>query len=131
MVSGGSVTVTQQQNRSAGASRLRRCLSLLPTAVGLLLLSLALLLPGSALVRAQTDTFAVGSTVQVASTDGEPLDLRSGPSSDGVVVARLAPDETVTVIAAAQVVGTTRWIPIKTASGQLGWVAEQYLATPN
>src|SRR4051812_40957990 len=119
MASGGSATMTDQPKQSAGASRLRRCLSLIPTTFGILLLATAMLMPGSALVRAQTDTFAIGSIGRVANTDGEPLNMRAGPSADDVVVARLAPDDAVTVIAASQIIGMTRWIPVQTSGGQL------------
>lgn len=107
-----------------------RSRALIPALLGVALLALAILLPGSGLVRAQTEPLAAGTIARVANTDGEPLNLRAGPSSDQPIVARLMPDEAVTVISAAQVVGTTRWIPIKTADGVLGWVAEQYLAVP-
>src|SRR4051812_7270818 len=126
---GGSATMTERHPRPADRFRPRRRLSLTPTAIGILLMCLAMLVPGSALVRAQTDTFAIGTVLRVANTDGEALNLRAGPSSDGVVVARLAPDEAVTVIAAPQIIGQTRWIPVQTSGGQLGWVSEQYLAT--
>jgi hypothetical protein len=119
--------MSQQSRQQVDRVKLRRRRPPVTRLLGFVVLALALLVPGSALVRAQTDQLAIGSVAWVANTDGEPLNLRAGPSPDETVVARLDPDEAVTVIAAAQVVGTTRWIPVKTANGVLGWVADAYL----
>jgi hypothetical protein len=96
-------------------------------AVGLVLL-VAALAPGSVLVRAQGDTLAIGTVIRVATTDGQPLDMRAGPALGHPLVTRLAPDERVTVIAEPQSDGVTRWVPVRTSNGLLGWVPDQYIA---
>lgn len=95
--------------------------------VGLLLI-VAALAPSSVLVRAQGDTFAIGAVIRVVTADGEPLDMRAGPALGHPLVTRLAPNETVTVIAEPQSDGVTRWIPVRTANGLLGWIPDQYVA---
>jgi hypothetical protein len=76
--------------------------------------------------QAQADTVPVGTQLRVANTDGEPLNLRAGPDPTQPVVARLDPDEIVTVIGPPQVAGTTRWLPVSTAANQIGWISDQY-----
>jgi hypothetical protein len=83
---------------------------------------------GSSLALAQTDAPPPGSIARVANTNGQRLNVRSGPSIDQPIVARLAPDETFTVTAVAQVVGTMRWLPVRTASNQTGWVAAEFVS---
>jgi hypothetical protein len=115
--------------RSDGRPRLRtiglavRALA----AVGLVLV-VAALAPGSVLVRAQGDGPPVGTLIRVATTDGGSLDMRAGPALGHPLVTRLAPDETITVIAEPQSDGVTRWVPVRTSNGLLGWVPDQYVA---
>ena len=125
--------MNEERTRSAAATGgwtgvRGRGLSSVRLVAGLLLLLAAMLLPGSALVRAQAETYAVGAVVRVANTDGESLNLRAGPAPDQPIVARLAPDETVTVIATSQISGGVRWVPVQTRAGQLGWVSDQYVS---
>lgn len=87
---------------------------------------LALTAAGSAAL-AQTNGPPVGSTVRVANTDGQRLNLRAGPSVDQAVLARLPEGTILTVTGAAQTAGGIRWVPVRDASGQAGWVAGQYL----
>lgn len=113
-------------NRGAGLSAIVPAARIL-AAVGLVLMAVVLG-PGSVLVRAQADTFAVGAVIRVATTDGAPLDMRAGPALGHPIVTRLAPGETVTVIAEPQSDGVARWVPVRTSNGLLGWVLDQYVA---
>ena len=117
----------QLVQKTFGRARTMRGRALISSLPGVVLLVLAMLVPGSGLVRAQSDPPAIGSTARVSTADGKPLDLRAGPSLDQPIVAQLMPDEAVTVIAAPQMTGPTRWVPIKRADGVLGWVVGQYL----
>src|SRR5947207_296570 len=92
-----------------------------------LLVLTGLLARGAPLVRAQTDSLAVGSVVKVSTTDGDLLNLRSGPSADLPIGVRLSPDDTLTVLGVPQAVGATRWLPVRTASNQVGWISDQYV----
>lgn len=76
---------------------------------------------------AQAENAAPGSTVRVANTDGVRLNLRTGPSADQMIVAQLEPGTMLTVTGAGQSPGGTRWLPVKTATGQSGWVSAQYV----
>ncbi|MFN8635664.1 MAG: SH3 domain-containing protein [Chloroflexota bacterium] len=96
-------------------------------AVGLVVAAI-LAIAQSPLVGAQGETPSVGTVVKVANTDGEPLNLRAGASASQLVVARLPVGEELTVIGPPQTEGTTRWIPVRTSSGVMGWVAAPYLA---
>jgi hypothetical protein len=95
--------------------------------VGLVLM-LATLAPASVPARAQADALTVGTLIRVATADGQPLDMRAGPGLGHPVVSRLAPEERVTVIAEPQSDGFARWVPVRTSSGVLGWVLDQYVA---
>jgi hypothetical protein len=63
----------------------------------------------------------------VVTADGQPLDMRAGPGLGHPVVTRLAPEERVTVIAEPQSDGVSRWVPVQTSSGLLGWIPDQYI----
>src|SRR5215217_9658799 len=99
---GGEVA---DEGRITGGTRCRRR-AIVPTmralAVVGLVLVVAALAPGSVLVRAQGDTLAIGAVIRVVTADGQPLDMRAGPALGHPLVTRLAPGETVTVIAEPQ-----------------------------
>jgi uncharacterized protein YgiM (DUF1202 family) len=119
----------ERRNVGDGEPGLRRAVSAMRVLVlvGLILI-VAALAPGSVPVRAQGDTLAVGAVIRVVTADGEPLDMRAGPALGHPLVARLAPNETVTVIAEPQSDGVTRWVPVRTSNGLLGWIPDQYIA---
>jgi uncharacterized protein YgiM (DUF1202 family) len=94
--------------------------------VGLVLM-LATLAPASVPARAQVDALTVGTLIRVVTADGLPLDMRAGPGLGHPVVIRLASEERVTVIAEPQSDGVTRWVPVQTSSGLLGWIPDQYI----
>ncbi|MCC7370047.1 MAG: SH3 domain-containing protein [Chloroflexi bacterium] len=79
------------------------------------------------LVWAQADQIPTGSTVRVANTDGDRLNLRAGPSTTDPIARALEPGTTLTVTGSARTVGGTRWLPVRTADGQSGWVSQQYV----
>jgi uncharacterized protein YraI len=83
---------------------------------------------GAAAALAQAELPQPGAVLRVANTDGARLNLRSGPSTDQPVVARLAVGETLTVTAVGQTVGAVRWVPVRTSGGQAGWVSAQFVA---
>jgi uncharacterized protein YraI len=83
--------------------------------------------PATSSVLAQGDTIPAGSTVRVANTDGDTLNLRAGPSSDQSAVTQLDPGASLTVTGPMQPIGGVRWIPVRTASGQAGYVSAQYV----
>lgn len=79
------------------------------------------------LALAQTQPIPAGSTVSVANTDGERLNLRSGPSTDATVVTQLDPGARLTVTGAAQTAGGSAWLPVRAADNQSGFVSAQYV----
>jgi uncharacterized protein YraI len=76
---------------------------------------------------AQTESFPTGATVRVANTDGQNLNLRAGPSVQQSIVARLPAGETLTVTGASRTAEGMRWLPVRTAAAQTGWVASDYV----
>jgi hypothetical protein len=76
---------------------------------------------------AQTQTIPAGSTVSVANTDGERLNLRAGPSTDQAVVTQLDAGTRLTVTGPSQTAGGTVWLPVRSAANQTGFVAAQYV----
>jgi hypothetical protein len=96
-------------------------------ATGLGLLLSATMVTGSPAAQAESEAVTTDALVRVAHTDGQPLNMRAGPSTDQPIVARLAPDEVVTILGSAQVVGLTRWLPVRNVSNQVGWISDQYV----
>ena len=92
-----------------------------------LTLSFSILLMAAPVARAQTDGPPVGSAVRVAHTEGQRLNLRAGPATDQPILARLPAGETLTVTGAARTLGATRWLPVRTAAGQEGWVSTEFV----
>jgi uncharacterized protein YraI len=86
-----------------------------------------LLVLGETGVLAQADAAGPGTRVRVANTDGQSLNLRAGPSTDQPIVTKVASGETLTVTGPASVLGSTRWLPVRTAGGQSGWVSASYV----
>jgi uncharacterized protein YraI len=94
---------------------------------GLALVLTAVLVLTPPLALAQLDGPAVGSVVRVANTDGQRLNVRAGPAADQPVVARVPAGETLTVTGLAQTAGMTLWVPVRTVTGQNGWVSAAYV----
>lgn len=97
-------------------------------ASGLSLLLSAAMVSGSPSVPARADTLPADGLVVVPGTDGAPVVLRSGPTLEHPVVSSLTPYEVVTPLDQVVGEGATRWLTVMTASSQIGWVSEQYLA---
>lgn len=97
-------------------------------ASGLTLILSAAMVSGSPTVRAQDDAPPSDGLIVVPGADGAPVGLRSGPAVDQPVIASLVPYEVVAPLGQAITDGTTRWLPVKTAANQVGWVSEQYVA---
>jgi uncharacterized protein YraI len=101
-------------------------LSQVGAAAGLVVV--AVVLAQSPIMQAQAGVPPVGAVVRVANTDGQPLNLRAGSSSEQAVVMRLPVGALLTVTGPAQTTGATRWLPVRTDDGTNGWVAAQYVA---
>ena len=100
----------------------------LQSAAARLILVLACALgPVAAPALAQAENPATGSTVRVANTGGQNLNLRSGPGTDQPIQAKLPGGESLTVTGPVRTVGGARWLPVTTASGRAGWVAAEYV----
>lgn len=102
-------------------------------AVGLGLTVSAAMVSESASVQAQgdatpSDAAPADALLVIPGADGQPVSLRSGPALDQPVVASLTAYEVVTPLGPAHQDGVTRWLPVKTAANQIGWVEEPYLA---
>jgi uncharacterized protein YraI len=80
------------------------------------------------LAAAQALDLPPGTTVRVANTDGTELNLRAGPSTSEVIVARLVEGSPLTVTGPARAVGDIRWLPARDAAGHNGWIDGQYVA---
>ena len=96
-------------------------------AASLALSMLASLLSVSSPALAQGDGPPVSAVVMVANTDGQRLNLRAGPAPEQPIVGRLPAGEVLTVTGAGRTVGTTLWVPVKTAAGQPGWVSAEFV----
>jgi hypothetical protein len=97
-------------------------------AAGLGLIVSASMMSESMPVQAQTDPTPADALLIIPGPDGEPVSLRSGPAPDQPIVASLIPYEVVSPLGPAHQDGITRWLPVKTASNQVGWIPEQYVA---
>jgi len=97
-------------------------------ASGLTLILSAAMVSGSPTAQAQGDAPPADGLIVVPGADGAPVGLRSGPAVDQPVIASLVPYEVVAPLGQAITDGTTRWLPVKTAANQVGWVSEQYVA---
>jgi uncharacterized protein YraI len=93
--------------------------------VALVLTSLLVVMTPPA--RAQVDGPPVGAVVIVANTDGQRLNLRGGPATIYPILARLPAGERLTVTGAAQTISMTRWLPVRSAAGQAGWVSAEFV----
>ena len=99
------------------------------TVVGVLAGALAVMLAvAGPLVAAQALDPPIGSTVRVANTDGNELNLRAGPSTGEPIVARLAEGTALTVTGPARSSGDVRWLPVRDTSVHSGWVDGQFVA---
>ena len=97
-------------------------------AAGLGLLVSAAMVSESVPVQAQDDATPPDGLLVMPGPDGGPVSLHSGPAPDQPVVASLVPYEVVAPLGPAHQDGVTRWLPVKTATNQVGWVPEQYVA---
>ena len=97
-------------------------------AAGVGLLVSAAMAPDSATAQAQTDPAPTDSLLVIPGPDGALVPLRSGPSVDQPVVAGLGGYEVVTALGPAHQDGVTRWLPVRTAANQIGWIEEAYVA---
>ncbi|MCC6174298.1 MAG: SH3 domain-containing protein [Chloroflexi bacterium] len=70
----------------------------------------------------------IGSTVRVANTDGAGLNLRTGPGTSQAVVTRVDEGSTLQVTGASRQVEGVRWLEVKAAGGEKGWVSSEYVA---
>jgi len=93
--------------------------------VGLLLS--AAIVAGAPLAQSETEPVAADTLLVMPTVDGEPLSLRSGPALDQPIVASLVPYEALSLLGAAHLDGSTRWLPVKTGSNQVGWISDQYV----
>jgi hypothetical protein len=75
-----------------------------------------------------SDAAPADALLVIPGADGQPVSLRSGPALDQPVVSSLTAYEVVTPFGPAHQNGVTRWLPVKTAANQIGWVEEPYLA---
>lgn len=74
-----------------------------------------------------TTTSKLTGSATVANTNGDPLRMRSAPSTSGSIVTLLSPGTTVTIQAGPQTDATgIAWYKV-TAKGYTGWVMAQYL----
>lgn len=97
-------------------------------AAGVGLLVSAAMVADSATAQAQADPALTDALLVIPGPDGALVPLRSGPGVDQPVVASLGGYEAVTPLGPAHQDGVTRWLPVKTAANQIGWVEETYLA---
>lgn len=103
-------------------------LTLIRQRSSLLLLAIWLaFVPPVQVAYAQAENAVTGATVRVANTDGARLNLRVSPSAEASIISQLEPGATLTVTGAAQTAGGMRWLPVRTAAGQTGWVSAQYV----
>jgi hypothetical protein len=107
---------------------IRLLLSHAGRATGIGLLVSAAMVSESPTVRAQADAAPSDSLLVIPGPDGALVPLRSGPGLDRPVVAGLGGYEVVTSLGPAHQDGVTRWLPVKTAANQIGWVEEAYVA---
>jgi hypothetical protein len=96
-------------------------------ASGLGLLLSAAMAPRPASVQAEGDDAATDTVRVVAGADPQELVLRAGPSLEQPIAAWLVPDETLTLLGTVVSDGTSRWLPVRTAGNQIGWVLEQHV----
>jgi uncharacterized protein YraI len=132
----GDLEVGVEAMSHAGPAARVRFLTARSAASRLALVLASLLVLTSSPALAQVDGPPVGSVVLVANTDGQRLNLRAGPAMDQPILARLQSGETLNITGPARTVGMTRWLPVRTADGQAGWVSAEFVVllrtpTPN
>jgi uncharacterized protein YraI len=94
-------------------------------AIALIVMETCALLPMTA--SAQSEGPSSGSTVRVVNTDGQSLNVRAGAGTDQAIVVKVPSGAMLTVTGAARTVGTVRWLPVRTAAGQAGWVSAEFV----
>lgn len=88
-------------------------------------LALALFVP--IVVLAQAADAPVGSTVRVANTDGQGINLRDAPNRNGGLVARLEEGTVLEVIGPGRQAGGMRWVNVREPGGLTGWASADFL----
>jgi hypothetical protein len=63
----------------------------------------------------------------VTRTPGDVLNLRSAPSTQGVIIERIANGSVIAVTGETVHADGYDWVPVKTQSGKTGWVAAEFL----
>jgi Bacterial SH3 domain len=114
-------------SRSGRSSRFRSSAPRWTVSI-LVFAAISLLMLSTATAQAQVDSPEVGASIRVTNTGGQRLNVRAGPAADQLILARLPAGELLTVTGAARTVGTTRWVPVRTATGQQGWVSAEFVA---
>ena len=97
-------------------------------AAGVGMLVSAAMVAESATAQAQSDPAPNDALLVIPGPDGALVPMRSGPGLAHPVVASLGGYEVVTALGPAHQEGVARWLPVRTAANQIGWVAEQYVA---
>jgi hypothetical protein len=111
---------------SGRSSRFRSCAPRWPVSI-LVFAAIGILMLSTATAQAQVDSPEVGSSIRVANTGGQRLNVRAGPAVDQPILARLPAGDLLTVTGSARTVGTTRWVPVRTGTGQQGWVSAEFV----
>jgi hypothetical protein len=113
-------------SRSGRSSRFRSSAPRWTVSI-LVFAAISFLMLSTAAAQAQVDSPEVGASIRVTNTGGQRLNVRAGPAADQPILARLPAGELLTVTGAARTVGTTRWVPVRTATGQQGWVSAEFV----
>ncbi len=74
--------------------------------------------------QSQQGALAVGGQAQIYTTEGDILNMRSGPGTNYDIVERLQAGTLVTLLEGPMQSGNYTWWRVRTTSGQEGWVIE-------
>jgi uncharacterized protein YraI len=120
--------LVRDEERQMGGAHciIRRVLKTSRTAAIAVLLVLGCALQPTT-AAAQSEVPPSGSTVRVVNTDGQRLNVRAGAGTDRSIVAKVPSGATLTVTGAVRTEGTVRWLPVRTAAGQTGWVSAEFV----
>jgi hypothetical protein len=116
----------EERQMGGAASIIRRVLTVSRRAAIAVVLVLGCALQPMTSV-AQSEGPPSGSTVRVDNTDGQRLNVRAGAGTEQSIVAKVPSGATLTVTGSARTVGTVRWLPVRTATGQTGWVSAEFV----
>lgn len=70
------------------------------------------------------DSLTVGGQATIRTTDGDALNVRSGPGTGFAIVVRATPGTTVTLIEGPQAADGYQWWRIRLPNGQEGWAVD-------